>query len=155
MIQDITFQLCAIGFSIALAKHNAPAVLHFEEYGFRSSAEMNKAMAQFHRYNVWVKIIFCILVAVDRGPDQLPIESHHWVNMVFAGLTSAFWIWLIFDIALNLNRPGRKWYYLGLNDADGRRWIKRLGEKAGKIKAAILLAVIILLNVAKALFFNH
>lgn len=143
--QELIYQACAVGFAIVLAKHNAPTVLHFEDFGFRSEAERNKAMAKFHRYNNWVKGIFCLMAALLLLPD--------WKESLFAGVLTGLWIYLVFDIALNKNRPGISWDYLGLNDADGRRWIKWFGKNAGEVKALILLAAIAATNVLKFFIF--
>ena len=127
-------QVLSIAAAIAMAKHDAPAVIHFENKGVDPLT-----MSKFHRYNVWTKSVFCILCAVAGGPVFL--------DMFYPGILSALWIYLLFDPVLNKNRPGRGWDYLGTNDADGRRWIKWFGDNAGEFKAAILLLLIIGINV--------
>ena len=127
-------QLVAIVFAVVLAKQNAPSVIHFENKGVDELT-----MAKFHRYNVWVKFIFCVCCAVGFLPD---IKTS-----IAIGLLSFLWIYLLFDIALNKNRPGRSWDYIGSNDADGRRWIKWFGKKAGEWKAVILSVAIVGVNV--------
>lgn len=116
-----------------LAKHDAPAVIEFENDGVD-----NKLMSIFHRYNFWVKVLFCAVAGLVASP--------YWIDSLFYGLTSALWIYLVFDPALNLNRPKVKWHYLGLNDADGRFWNGTFGKNSGKIKAVILSVAIIAVN---------
>lgn len=129
-------QAIAFLFAIALAKHDAPAVIHFEHYGVP-----NNELARFHRYNNWVKFFFCLLAAITAIPE--------WKDMICTGLVSALWIYLVFDIALNLNRPGKNWDYIGRNDADGRRWVKWFGKGAGEMKAVIIAIMIISVNILK------
>lgn len=134
-------QLIAILFAIALAKHDAPAVDNMEHFGVLSK----KSLDRFHIYNSITKFFFCLGVA-------LPFYPIIW-DALFVGFISFLWIYLIFDIVLNLSRKitKRKWDYLGENDLDGRRWIKWFGVKAGKMKALILSSLIIVLNLLKYL----
>lgn len=134
-------QAIAAVFAIAIAYHDAPAVLHFEHYGVDA-----KTMSRFHRYNVWIKFLFCLLAALATGPAI--------AAMIFTGLASALWIYLLFDIFLNLKRPGRGWSYLGSNDADGMFWLKLFGSSAGEIKAIVLAVLIISLNVIYLKYFQ-
>lgn len=129
-------QILSILFAIGLAKHDAPAVTDFEHDGADP-----KQMSKFHRYGVWSKLFFCIAVAL--------IPHWEFVVMVKYGLLSGLLVWLVFDPVVNLARyPKRNWYYLGKNDADGRRWIKLFGEgKAGKIKAIVLGILILGINI--------
>ena len=129
-------QILSILFAIGLAKHDAPAVIHFEHYGID-----NKQMAKFHRYNNWIKFFFCLLASTIFIPTL--------VLIFISGLLSFLWIYLIFDIALNKSRSGISWDYIGSNDADGKRWINWFGKKAGEIKAVSLLALIIVVNILK------
>lgn len=128
-------QAISILFAFGLARHDAPAVLNFEDKGVDPLQ-----MAKFHRYNNWTKFAFCLLAAATGFPDVL--------NIGFAGLLSFLWIYLVFDIALNKAR-GKSWDYIGSNDADGRRWIKWFGNNAGEIKALILFGLIAGVNVLK------
>lgn len=128
-------QAASILFAFALAKHDAAAIRIFEQV----EAVPNLFMARFHRYNNWSKFAFCLIAAATGIPDG-------WI-MGFAGLLSALWIYLVFDIVLNKNR-GRSWDYIGNNDADGRRWIKWFGDRAGELKALILFGAILTVNAA-------
>jgi hypothetical protein len=152
LIQAIT-----IIFAYALAKHDAPAVSHFENW-----SATPKEIAVFHRYNVWIKGCYCFVIfSIVFWLDTV-------VNGINAGLVSAGWIYLLFDPILNISRTQkRKWDYLGMNDADGRFWnglftISKGKSKfrkiiyaafyfmkshVGKIKAAILFLLIILANI--------
>ena len=143
MIMFAIIQLLAVLFSVAVAKHDAPAVNHFENYGFSSDKQLRDALRQFHNNNWWLKFFFCAGVAVPAIPN--------WIEAVCSGLLAGLWVYLLFDIVLNLNRPGRKWYYLGNNDKDGRFWIKLFGRNAGKIKVVILLILITSINLLKYL----
>lgn len=129
-------QILSILVAVFLARHDAPAVLHFEYHGVD-----NNSMAKFHRNNNFIKFVVCCLAACVFYPD---IKS-----MFFAGLLSALWIYLLFDIVLNKNRPGKNWDYIGQNDADGRRWIKLFGQRAGEWKAILLFALIVITNILK------
>ena len=139
LLTEILFygiQVVSIIFAVVLAKHDAPAVIHFENKGVDPLT-----MAKFHRYNVWVKSLFHVVCALPFLPDLK--------TSIASGLLSFLWVWLLFDIALNKSRPGRSWDYIGENDADGRRWIEWFGKKAGEWKAVILSIGIVSVNVLK------
>lgn len=131
-------QILSILAAIALARHDAPAVIHFEYHGVD-----NNSMAKFHRNNNYIKFVFCLLAASCFYPD--------WKEMLYAIVLCGLWIYLLFDIVLNKNRPGKNWDYIGLNDADGRRWTKWFGQRAGEWKAIILSLLIIITNLLKLL----
>ena len=136
-------QAIAILFAVALAKHDAPAIIQFEKL-----EKDNLLMARFHRYNFWAKTLFCVLAALIFLPkDIMTTKLPDFLNMFFSGLLSGLWIYLLFDPCLNKNRPGRDWDYIGSNDADGRRWIKWFGENAGEKKAVILSVLVIAVNI--------
>lgn len=125
-------QALSILFAISLAKHDAPAILKFEESG-----ASNLSMAKFHRYNNWTKFFFVVACG--------------YILKDFASVfLSALWIYLVFDPALNLSVK-KSWGYIGSNDADGRRWIKLFGERAGELKATILFVVILVTNLLNEL----
>ena len=127
-------QILAIQFAISLAKHDAPAVTQFEHYGLA-----NKQMARFHRYNTWTKFFYCAAACLAMYKN--------WWMMAAAGGLSALWIWLLFDPALNVTRsPKRSFFYLGLNDADGRFWNGTFGRNSGKVKFIVLLLLIVAIN---------
>ncbi len=135
----IVNQIIAIAFGIVLAWHDAPAVSSFE----RNDAP-GPWMARFHRYNNWVKAMFCLGSAWAYWPD--------WYTAVFCGLLCAGWVYFVFDPILAVSRePARNWYYKGLNDKDGRFWRRIGGEKAGIAKAIVLLLLIAALNFT----YNH
>lgn len=129
---EFIIQPIAILFAIATAFHDAPAVKHFENFGVS-----NKEMAQFHRYNWWLKFLFCFAASVSGFP-KLPA-------MIFIGLISALWIMLVFDIALNIRR-GKKWHYISWNNANGRAWIRWFWKSAGQVKAILLTILIAATN---------
>lgn len=128
-------QALSILFAIVLAKHDGPAVITFERYGV-----LPQTMAVFHRYNVWAKIFFCIVISL--------IPAWNWVDMAYSGILSFLWIYLVFDIALNLSR-GREWNYLGSNDGDGRRWKRIFKSNPGLIKAIVLSVLIAAVNILR------
>lgn len=123
-----------------MARHDAPAVLHFEFYGVTT-----KDMAKFHLWNGLLKLFFIAAVALAAYPKIIP--------MIFFGIVSALWVYFIFDIALNMNRPGKGWDYLGSNDKDGRMWMKWFGKNGGEIKAVILIGIIAAINFIYLQFF--
>lgn len=130
----------AVAFAISQAFHNAPAVDQFEHCG-----ALDKQLATFHRYNSWAKFFFCLCISLCFHPDA--------ADMLFGGLAGFFWIYLVFDIVLNIKRRNRqKWYYLGKNDADGRRWLKWFGKNAGKWKAVVLILCVIIVNILYAYY---
>lgn len=127
-------QILSILFALVFAAQNAPTVNKFEVLG--ASA---REMAVFHRYGWWTKLFFC-LAAGSAGWPQFDKIS------LITGL-SGLWVYLLFDIALNrLRSPKRAWDYLGLNDADGRFWNGVFGQLGGKIKACVLFAAIVIIN---------
>lgn len=132
-IQFIISQVVAILFAIAVAKHDAPAIIHFYDY-----LASPLFIARFHRYNFWLKFLFCVVVSLLASP--------YWPDGLFYGLASGLWIWLVFDPALNISSGKQKWDYLGLNDADGRFWNGLFGRNSGKIKAVLLSVAIIAVN---------
>jgi hypothetical protein len=132
MLLYFILQAIAIQFAISVAKHDEPAVTKFSNSGLD-----HKPMARFHRYNVWLKGFFCIMAAFVYQPVFWP--------MLFAGFISALWIYLVFDIALNLSRR-KGWDYLGEDDADGRFWNKHFGTRGGELKAIILFVAIVIVN---------
>lgn len=125
-------QALSILFAFALAKHDGPAVLNFEDKGVDPLQ-----MARFHRYNNWTKFAFCLSSAATGFPSI--------VDIGFAGLLSFLWIWLVFDPALNKAR-GKSWDYIGTNDADGRKWVKWFPNRPGEMKFVILLTLILGVN---------
>lgn len=140
MIYFFIIQGIAILFTIACAKHDAPAVVHFENYGFSTVGQQEKELGKFHNNNSLMKFFFCCAAALYVLPD--------WKEAIAVGLITALWIWFLFDIVLNLNRiPIRKWHYLGSHDRDGRTWQKLFGKNAGKVKALVLFSAIVGVNV--------
>lgn len=142
MIYFITIQILAILFAFSSAKHDSVAVNHFEGYGFLNDIQLRQNIKVFHSSNSWMKFFFCCAAALYVLPD--------WKEAITVGLIAALWIWFLFDIILNLNRiPVRKWHYLGSNDKDGRRWQRLFGKNAGKVKALVLVVMIVAINILK------
>lgn len=132
-------QAISVLFAFSMAKHDAPAVSAFEFHGISPNAQ-----SIFHRYNFWNKVTFCLVAACSMFEGDFLWSV---VEMILGGLVSAAWIYLLFDIILNVSRlPKKKWNYLGLNDADGRFWNGTFGRYSGTIKAVVLLLVILALN---------
>lgn len=143
-MRRVTFNICgviyavqiiSILFAISVAKHDAPAANHFENFGVTP-----KETSIFHRYNFWLKFFFCLCTSVA----VLFISG--FTDGLNSGLLSFAWIYLVFDPALNLALKNKPWYYLGKHDADGRFWLSKFGKNAGVWKAAIILAFIATLN---------
>lgn len=132
MIAVIIFiSICSAAFAILLARHDEPAVT----LANKLAKPEDWQMAIFHRYNWWVKFCFCLMASWAGIPSLLVMFSF--------GMLAFLWIYLIFDPALSVFRPGFSWNHIGDNDADGRRWIKWFGSKnAGRWKAVILLFLI-------------
>ena len=142
MMLFITIQILAILFSFFSAKHDSVAVNHFEGYGFLNDIQLRQNIKVFHSSNSWMKFFFCCAAALYGLPDCK--------EAIAVGLITALWIWLLFDIILNLNRiPVRKWYYLGSNDKDGRRWQRMFGKNGGMVKALVLFVFIVAVNLFK------
>ena len=129
-------QALSIWAAFVFAWKDVPSVREFHNDGVSP-----EEMAKFHKNGSFLKFLVCILAALVFKD-----------NYLFAGTAfflTGLWIWLLFDPVLNVCRDqGFAWDYLGLNDADGRRWIKWFGqEKAGKMKAVVLSAAIVAINV--------
>ena len=140
MMLFIIIQVLAIVFAIVCARHDAPAVLHFENYGFPNEQKQKKVLKQFHRNNWWLKFFFCTVVSMHFIPE--------WLEVIVHGSIAGLWIYLVFDIVLNLCR-GIEWDYLGSYDKDGNWWRRWFGKNAGRVKALILIVLIIAVNVLK------
>lgn len=127
----IIIQIISILFALSCAWHDGPAVTRFENAGIDADG-----MKKFHRYNGWLKFLFSLACAL--------VFQHNIRLSVLVLLLSATWVYLLFDPALNLVRlPKRKWDYLGISNFSDRFWRSMGG---GRIKAAILLAIITCLN---------
>jgi hypothetical protein len=128
-------QALSIWAAFVFAWKDVPAVRKFHNDG--ASPE---EMAGFHRNGWVIKVFFCILAGL--------VFKDNYLFGGFSFILSGLWIWLLFDPVLNVSRDqGFTWDYLGLNDADGRRWRKWFGDKkAGKWKAVVLSAAILILN---------
>lgn len=136
MISLIIISLCSIGFAIMLAAHDEPCVTYMENYVHKKDWEMDR----FHRYNAWTKFFACLGFAFIGVKIQL---TWHCFFLIFSnGMLAALFVWLVFDPALSIMRPGRNWDYIGINDDDGKRWTKWFGKNAGEYKAIILTVII-------------
>lgn len=90
----------------------------------------------FHRYNSWAKFFFCLAASFIGVTAK--VDWHTFLVIFSNGALAALWVWLVFDPALSIIRPGRNWDYIGSNDDDGKRWIKWFAKNAGEYKAVIL-----------------
>lgn len=118
--------------------HHAPAVNAMRDY----VPTPNPYEDPFHTYS-WMQ---AAVVALCLSLGLLSYE--HWAWCMMFGFLCAFWYWLLFDPWLNQG-TFRKWYYLGLDSSIDRRLKKRFGKKAGKVKAAAMVFIIILINLLK------
>ena len=146
MINEAVISICAIGFAIALAAHDEPCVTYMENNVKAEDWQMDR----FHRYNVWAKFFACLGLSFIGVNVQ--ITWHCFFTVFTNGVLAALWIWLVFDPALSIIRPGRNWDYIGQNDDDGKRWLKWFGKNAGEYKAIILLLLIITTIILKQIF---
>jgi hypothetical protein len=95
---------------------------------------------EFHTASAACRVIFICAISAATAATWFTLIY----NIVLLGLVQ----WLLFDIALNiaLNDPAKKWHYIG-NTARLDRLLREVyDEDAGKWKAALVLAVIIMLN---------
>lgn len=129
-------QALSIWAAFVFAWKDAPSVREFHNDGV-SQEDMGK----FHKNGSFLKLLVCILAGL--------VFNENYLFAGFSFVLSGLWIWLLFDPVLNRARSqGFKLDYLGLNDADGRRWRKWFGDKnAGKWKAVVLSAAILILNI--------
>lgn len=144
-------QALSVLFAWALARLQGPTIDHIEHAGGPP-----RVWVALHKYGVWLKFIFItggaaavLAIGWHRYPQPFPF----WKSLI-SGLLAFSWIYLIFDIVLNLTRTmiKRPWYYIGTNDNNGKLLKKWFGENAGKVKAYICAGMVIILNVLNLLF---
>lgn len=139
----IVLQVAAIAFAVVAALQNAPAVDSFNKYGLADWPGWKVQIARFHRYNNWIKFLFCVICSLLAGPE--------WLGILITGFVCGLWIYLVFDIVLS-KAIGKPWHYQSRNDPHGRFWILSFTEEtAGKWKALILSASIIITNLLRIL----
>lgn len=129
-----------------LAAHDEPCVTYMENYVNKKDWQMDR----FHRYNSWAKFFFCL--AASFIGVAVKVDWHIFLVIFSNGALAALWVWLVFDPALSIMRPGRNWDYIGQNDDDGKRWIKWFGKNAGEWKAVILFILIVIITTIKLIF---
>lgn len=127
----IWLQVITAFFAIACAWLNKWPVLIMRGYWQEGSHQ--KKEREFHAANAVVKVLW----ALFPFPAIWIYQSHLRAASIL--LLLLLIQWLVFDIALNLF-TGKPWYYLG-QTAKLDRLVRN-----GKIKAIILLLIIILLN---------
>ena len=122
----ILLQIITAFFAIALAWLNSVPVNGMIKHGARRWES-----SEFHQANAIVKLFWALTLAYLVGGTLLE-------KSLFA-LLLLFIQWLVFDPVLNvfINKP---WYYLGKTAV-----LDKL-VKNGKVKAAVVLALIIALN---------
>jgi hypothetical protein len=92
---------------------------------------------------VGVIMVTIAIVYTTTITSSLPIKMFVFI-ISFA--STGFWYWLVFDIKYAM-QIGQRWDYIG-ETADTDNWlIKKFGSKAGKVKAAICVSAIVLLNI--------
>jgi hypothetical protein len=123
-------QLFTLLFTIAFAWYSKIPILKMINHG----ASLNEER-EFHRFSAWVRLLF------------LMGASFHLTGWEFLlGFAAACLLqWVAFDIAINI-AIGRKWYSLGNTAWIDRTLKEAYGEDAGKWKAALCVAVVVLLN---------
>lgn len=127
----IILQIFAFGSSLSMSFLNMIPVRKMRDFGASSQEEK-----EYHAANL--SVLAWLNMAMTFG-----YRGWEWI---FAVVVTALIQWLIFDISLNLltDKPG---YYVGETAKTDKMLMKYLGPQAGKIKAGVCLALIILLNV--------
>ena len=138
-MQPIEFiaQGMAIVMALSMGRHDGTAINVFHEKGWAGKKEN----WWFHQTNNLTKFLFVVLLATTAAPD---IQA-----MVFVGIASGLWVYMVFDMATGLWGHAKDPFYLGQNDDNGNKWRKTFGNDAGKIKAGILLLIILGINLTK------
>lgn len=128
----ILLQAYTILLAIALAWLNKIPVLKMINFGASIREEK-----EFHRANAVVKIFYVFFIVINNGGL---------LHTITAAILLLLWMWLVFDIALNLFL-GHKWYYNGSTAWIDKRLIGLLGKKyAGRLKAYAVGSVILVIN---------
>ena len=122
----ILLQILTVFFAIACAWLNKWPVVTFRYHGLSKDGEKD-----FHAANGFVKVLWAFVI-------EVLLTGPYWHKVQFFFLLLLIQ-WLVFDIALNLF-TGKSWHYLGQT-----AWLDKL-VKNGKVKAAVVLALIIALN---------
>lgn len=120
------------------AWHHAPAVNAMREY----APTPNPYEDPFHFWSFGQAVIVALCISLGL----LSYQPWYWCAVM--GLLCGCWYSLLFDpwISKGIHM---NWDYLG-NDPGIDRWLKRLfGKNAGQIKATILSAIIIVINVLR------
>jgi hypothetical protein len=118
-------QLYSILFAVALAYSNKVPCEKFRWTG--TSIKEDKI---FHRANLIVKVLFALIISN---------------GIVLPFILCGLWLWLVFDIALNVF-IGNTWFYTG-DTAKSDRLLKRyLGEYAGLVKMLVVSSAILTIN---------
>lgn len=136
-------QIICVLIAYCMAKHDVTPVDHFSFFGVTTAEQRD-----FHSSNTFTK--FFVVLGFSL---LILFNPHAWLfnyflDAVIAGVVNFLWIWLVFDIVLNINRKRDvKWDYISVNDSTGKHLIKLFGQKAGKIKTLICSVGIIVLNI--------
>ena len=142
-------QIASIFFALFSAGHDAVTANHFSDY-----SETPANLRKFHHSGNRIRIVFLVMPSILIAFNPESWMLNYVLDAIITGLTGFFWIWLVFDPAINKSRHRSfSWDYLG--DDDGvSRWLKKwFGRKsAGQWKAALCLLAIGLLNAAYILF---
>ena len=122
----ILLQILTVFFAIACAWLNKWPVVTFRYYGLSKDGEKD-----FHAANAVVKVLWAVVLVAFLWQT--------WGTKILLAIILLLIQWLVFDIALNLF-TGKSWHYLGQT--------ARLDKlvKNGKVKAAVVLALVIALN---------
>lgn len=142
-------QLASIIVAWAIAKMQGPTIDLIENAGAPP-----RVWLALHTYGLFIKATFVgTMFTIEFMTVRITGVPHHWEAILYS-VVSGLWIYLLFDIILNKTRriKPRPWYYLSINDADGRRLLDWFGPEAGKVKAYICAGLIIIFNVLKVIF---
>lgn len=137
MIIELSIQLLCILFAHFSGRHDVPAINNFRRFGSADSEQK-----RFHNANTFMKGI----VAAQAAAILL-MNDCNWKETALIVTACLFWMWLFFDVTINLLRAGPfKWDYLGGKNVIDI-WLREHGGKyAGKIKAICCVVIAIGLN---------
>lgn len=129
----IWLQVITALFAVALAWLNKWPVKVFRDF----LPKGHESEKPFHRANATVKVMWAVMLTWQSLGKHLAIS---WIHLVVF-IIHLFIQWLVFDIALAVSTKGwNEWHYLG-NTATLDKLVIN-----GKIKAAVVAALILILN---------
>ena len=113
-------------------------------WAFRTYAPAHTVQSKM--YHVWgacFTILIGFICAYAFGKDIK--------EQIILVILNGFIYWLLFDI-LYAKGIGQKWYYLGNEAKTDSKLTNLFGKNVGKKKAILCILIILILNIAKAIF---